>query len=178
MVQVIIKKGSSLSNQEVKLMNLARKKEFGTKEIKDFKKDYPLDSNYFFVLDKKIVAFGILIPISIDYLGKKYKIMGICSIISLKKGKGYGKILIQAMISYLKKTNKTGLGFTTKTKFFKKAGLKTKKNFIKKFVYVNPKTKEKVYDNEGDGIYLEGKDKFISKVINNKSKVFINIIHW
>ena len=33
-------------------------------------------------------------------------------------------------------------------------------------------------DDDGDGIYFEGKDKFISKVLSTKGIVYINILHW
>lgn len=110
-------------------------------------------------------------------MGKDYQIGGICSTISLIKGKGYGKILISTMIDYANKTGKTILGFTTQTEFFKRVGLKTEKNFVKRFVYVKPDG-EKVYDDTGDGIYYEGKDKFISKVLKTKKPVYIGVLHW
>ena len=75
------------------LMNKWRKKEFGPNEIKDFKKDYLPGAIFFFVKDNnKIVAFGGLRKITIHYLGKKYRILGICNIVSIKKGKGYGRL--------------------------------------------------------------------------------------
>src|SRR6266540_4259225 len=69
--------------------------------------------------------------------------------------KGFGKALISAMISHLNKTGESALGFTEKTEFFRKAGLKTKKELIKRFIYKNPQTGEETIDNEGDGIYYE-----------------------
>jgi hypothetical protein len=168
-----------LSGEYMNLMNKSRVIEFGEDEVKDFKKDYFPSSKFFFVkVKKEIMAFGALRDISIDYLGKKYEILGICNIISIVKKKGYGKILILAIIDYLKKTGKTGLGFTLKTEFFKKAGLKTEKDFIKRFVYIDPLTKKEVIDNEGDGIYFNGKDDFIKEVLSTDSIVYINIHHW
>jgi len=87
--------------------------------------------------------------VKIEYLGKTYNIKGICSTISIVKGKGYGRMMVKAMINYLKKKGKTGLGFTGETEFFKKVGLGTKKNFIRRFVYRNPKTGEEVIDMGG-----------------------------
>jgi len=161
------------------LMNKWRKIEFGPDEVKDFKKDYFPSTKFFFVKDVgEIVAFGGLRDISINYLGKNYEILGICNIVSIKKGKGFGQILISAMIDYLKKTGKTGLGFTLKAGFFRKVGLNVEKDFIKRFVYLNPITKEETIDNEGDGIYYDGKDGFIKKVLSTNSIVYIKISHW
>ena len=174
-----IKKNKILSESEKNLINNNRIKEFGKESIIDFKRDYEPNTEWFFVKENnKIVALGCLRPIIIDYLNKKHKIMGICSIISIEKGKGYGRKLIESMIDYLKKKGKTGLGFTNQTEFFKKAGLKTERDFIKRFVYKDSATKKETIDNEGDGIYYEGKEDFIKKVLSTQSMVFIEIIHW
>jgi len=177
----------NLSKKEMDLMNKWRKSEFGENEVKNFKKDYFPGAKFFFVKDgKEIVAFGGLRDIPIDYLGKKYKILGICNIIAIKKGKGYGRILISAMVDFLKRTGKTGLGFTGKTEFFKKSGLKTKELFGKRFALMDPKTGEIKFEekgDEGDGIYLDGKDSFIKKVLSTKQIVYYSIPgiampHW
>lgn len=81
------------------------------------------------------------------------------------------------MKSYSYESGKTILGFTTQTDFFKKAELKTEKDFIKRFIYKKPNGEE-LTDNEGDGIYFEGKDRFVSKVLKTKQLVYIDIIHW
>lgn len=171
-----ITKNKNLSPSQKSLINKNRKKEFD--DPKDFSKDYESDTSWFFVKDKeKVVALGGLRPIKLTYKKKNYNILGICSIISIVKKKGYGSILIQAMINHSQKTDKTLLGFTNQTKFFQKAGLKTKKNFIKRFVWIK-QNGEKVYDNDGDGIYYEGKDKLISKILKTKSPVYIFVEHW
>ena len=82
------------------------------------------------------------------------------------------------MIDYFHRTGKTLLGFTNQTKFFQKVGLETKMDFIKRFIYINSKTKEKVFDDDGDGIFYNGKDNFIKKVLSTKSPVYINVRHW
>lgn len=178
-ITIEIIKNKNLSKAEKNLINKARVDDWGEKNRKDFKKDYEPDTEWIFVKDNnKIVSFGGLRPIKIKYMGKTYNIKGICSTISIIKEKAYGRIMIAGMISHLKKIGKTALGFTTKTWFFKKAGLGTKKDFVKRFIYINPKTKEKIYDNEGDGIFYNGKDNFIRKVLSTKSLVYINVLHW
>jgi hypothetical protein len=123
---------------------------------------------------------GGLRPIKINYLGKKYVIEGICSIISVKKGKGCGKKIMQKIVKILKDENKTGLGFCgpSVTPFYQKSGLKTEKDFVKRFIYKNSETGEEIIDNHGDGIYYDGKDKFVSKVLKSQEPVYINVLHW
>ncbi len=173
MVKTIIKSVNRLTRAEKILMNKIRVREGGKGIKKDFSKDYPAGTIFFFVKEKdKILSFGGLEPIKINYLGKDYNILGICNIFSVEKGKGYGGILIKEMIKYLKNKGKTGLGFTGATEFFKKTGLKTEKLFGKRFALKNPKTGELRFaekGEEGDGIYYEGKDKLISRMLKTKS---------
>lgn len=178
-VFVEIVKNKNLTKKQKDAINKGRISNWGEGAKKYFSKDYEPETLWFFVKKKnKIVSLGGIRPLKVKYLGKNYNIGGICSTISLEKKKGYGKMMVAFMVDYSVRTGKTLLGFTTQTEFFKKADLGTKKYFIKRFIYVNPKTGEKVYDNEGDGIYYEGRDKFISKVLKTKSPVYINVEHW
>lgn len=183
---VEIVKNKNLTKNQKDNINKARKKEFGKNEAKDFSKDYEPETLWFFVKKKnRIVSLGGIRPIKMKFLGKQYKIGGICSTISLEKKKGYGKIMVAFMIDYSRKTGKTILGFTGKTEFFEKADMGTKKYFIKRFVWIK-KNGEKVYDDDGDGIYdddgdgiyYDGRDKLISKILKTKSPAYIFVEHW
>jgi GNAT superfamily N-acetyltransferase len=173
MLKIQIVQDKNLSKPQMDLMNKWRKKEFGKGNVKNYKKDYWPGAKFFFLKDgKEIVAFGALRDISVQYLGKDYKILGICNIIAIQKGKGYGKALIQNMIKFAKKKSKTALGFCAneKAKFYEKAGLKVKKHFTWRFALKNPKTGRLKFDS-GDciGIYIEGKDRLIKKIISTKA---------
>jgi hypothetical protein len=175
---VEITKNKDLSKLQKETINKTRIKEWGKGEKKDFTKDFEPNTLWFFVKEKnKVVSLGGIRPIRVKYAGKTYSIGGICSTISLVKEKGYGKIMVSAMTDYSKKTGKTILGFTGQTNFFKKAELGIKKDFIRRFIWVKPGGK-RFYDDDGDGIYYEGKDKFVSKVLKGKSPVYINVEHW
>lgn len=174
-----IKKGKDVSKRYFDLMNSQRVKEWGSEATPFKKKDF-LDANFFFLeKDKRVLAFGMLWPLKVSYLGKGYDILGIKGIFSVEKKKGYGKKIIGAMIEFLEERKKTGVGFCGAkiTSFYEKSGLKTEKDFIKRFVYVK-ENGEKVYDDDGDGIYFEGKDGFVSKVLKGKSPVYIGVEHW
>ena len=193
-VVVTSKLCKNLTQSDCLTMNTQRSKEFGKDEVKDFHVDYPPDSTFFFVTTgDQIVAFGTLIPISIEFNNKMYNILGFCNIISIIKGQGYGKKLISSMIKFVQKSNQTALGFcySKVSPFYKKCGLNIEKDFIQRFRYrkrindqVDKQTgKEKfeiVIDNEGDGLYIEGSDKFVSVVlaVNKKEHVFIDIPFW
>ena len=181
MKQIEIKKGKELSKKEIDIMEKARIKEYG-ENTKDFKK-YELDSIFFFVKDDgQIVSFGMLKPITISYLNRIYKILGIGNILSIKKGGGYGRELINFMIDYLRKKGKTGLGFCGKdnSKFYEKCGLKVKKDLALRFRYRYATVEEEKRELEegGDGIYFEGKDGFIKKILSTKSLAYMGVPFW
>lgn len=176
-----------LSKSRATLMNKFRKKEFGIANQKDFFKDYGQGAVFFFSKKgTKIVSFGTLRKIKINYLGKNYDIFGICNIISIEKRKGYGKALIMGLIEYMYRSGKTGIGFCSKTKsaFYRKSGLSVSVNLSDRFALRNPKTEKTKYDKPtSDGIYFEGKDGFIRKLFSTKSTVYyylpdITNPHW
>ncbi|MBS3094304.1 hypothetical protein J4474_01430 [Candidatus Pacearchaeota archaeon] len=171
-------KSKDLNKKDKKNLEDLRVREFGEESRKDFKKDYESDTLWVMIKKKdKIVSFGGIRPIKVKLNGKVYNIGGICSTISVIKKKGYGKIMINVMKDYSEKTGKTLIGFTGQTKFFGKCGFGTKKNFIKRFVWIKSNG-EKVYDDDGDGIYYEGKDKIISKMLKSKSPAYIFVEFW
>jgi len=166
-------KDQNLSKEYMKIMNLNRKKNFGPKEVKNFKTDYYPGAKFLFIIeDNKIVAFCGLRKVSLNYRNKNYNILGLCNVISVITNKGYGKELMKRMISYLKKQNKTALGFcdNRKANFYKTSGLKVKKDFSMRFALKNPKSKELKFDSPCYGIYINGKDNLVKKMIKDKKK--------
>jgi hypothetical protein len=172
-IRTEILKFNQIPKSYINIMIKARIKEYG-KNTKNFEEDEKRAIFFFVKNNQEIVSFGMLEPIKINYLKKSYTIWGIGNIISIKKGKGYGTILIKEMIRYLKKTKRTGLGFCghRTTKFYEKAGLKIIRLFGKRFALKNPRTGELRFeapDDIGDGLYYEGRDKLISKMLKTKS---------
>ncbi|MBS3083168.1 hypothetical protein J4423_00015 [Candidatus Pacearchaeota archaeon] len=179
-LSVEIIKNKDLTNKHKMIINHARVSHWGEAQRKDFSKDYEPNTLWFFIKNKgNVVSLGGIRPIKVRYLGKNLHIGGICSTISMEKRKGYGKIMISYMIDYSLKTGKTIIGFTGEKnlKIFEKTGLRVKKDFIRRFVWTKPNG-EPFYDNDGHGVYYEGKDRFITKLLKTKNYVYINVIHW
>jgi len=180
-MKIEIKKNTELTKKEEDLMNKNKKKEWPKSyRIKNFKKEYP-NSVFFFVKENnKIIAFGTLRNLTLEYKRKKYKIFGICNIFTIKRRQGYGKVVISVIIDYAKKYKKTALGFCSpKTSgFYAKAGLKIGKNLILKVVYKDPKTGELKPEYNADGLYYEGKDKLVSKLIKGKVPAYTDLFDW
>jgi len=172
-MKVQVKKGEKIPEKLFDFMDKERVSQYG-KKTNLFDRKYHRKSNFFFVKDgKNIVAFGFLRPVEMNYKKKKYKVLALGGImvVEKEKGKRHGTILIQAMINHSKKTKKTILGFCGKrlAKFYEKAGLKSKQDFSRRIEMENPKTKERIPDpDKCPGVYFEGKDKFITKVIKSK----------
>ena len=179
-VSLEIVKNKDLSKKQKEVINHARVSHWGEVQKRNFSKDYEPDTLWFFIKNKKkVVSLGGIRPIKAEYLGKKYDIGGICSTISLVKKKGYGRYMVHALIDYSIKTGKSIVGFTAKEnlKIFSKTGLQIKEDFIRRFIQIKPNG-EKFYDNDGHGIFYNGKDDFISKVLKTKSPVYVFVEHW
>jgi hypothetical protein len=166
--------GKDLSEKRFAFIRKSRKEQYGNADQRFQKRDHKGTIFFFVKENQKVVAMGALRKIGMVLEGKEYDIFGIAGILSLKKGTGYGKVLIESMVSYLKKTNKTGLGFCGRKNkiFYGKAGLKYKNLLGKRFALRNPKNGETKFEEPediGDGIYYEGKDEFISKLLKTKS---------
>ena len=182
MIKVNTKKGEKLSASFIKKWSETMTDAFGGDEILDVKdkKKYSKDKFFIATDKKKIVSMGRLIPIKIKFAGKDYDIKGIAGIVSVEKGKGYGKALMTSIKKYLEKNKKTAIGFCGRKNdgFYIKCGFKIKKNISERFIYTNENGKA-FWDNEGDDVvYLEGKDKFMEKILSNKLNIDIPIMPW
>jgi hypothetical protein len=171
-MKIEIKRGKELSKKFIKIFDEAKQKEFGSSPIKNFSK-YHRDIFFIIAINKKVMSFGMLKRVKITYLKKNYEILGIANIISLKKKRGYGKILMTSMIDYLKKKHETALGFTSKPLFYSKCGLKIKKNLTKKFEFTKllERQKKETIKRDPHIVYYEGRNKIIEKILMNKSKI-------
>jgi len=174
------KKAKDLTKKEIDFMNNVRLKTYGKGSSVDFKKE-DKKGEFIFVKDKgKIMAFGMMKPVKVKLNKKEYSILGIGRGITVKQSKGWGKILNAARIFELKRLGKTGVAFTGKhnLEFFRKVGYKIGKDGIRKFAYKNPKTGKLEYDGDGDLVYYEGKDKFITKLLNSKGLAVTDTNFW
>lgn len=180
-----IKKGKDLSKKELDFIVKINIDTFNC--CKDYEKELKLlkneemQSTFFFIKkNNKIVSLGLLRPVKIKYLGKKYNLLGISNMISIVKKKGYGKILVQEMKDFLSKRGKTGLGFCSKknTTFYKKSGVIVEGKLKNRFFYDYGNSKENKEAMSDFVIYWEGKDKFVTKVLRTKSLVKIPCEHW
>src|SRR5258706_7705647 len=108
-----IKHGKDLTADELETINKTRQLEFQSSTIFDTNNAQYFYEHIFFLVEEnnKIHAFGLFLETNITFLSVTYKIFGIASIVSLQKGKGYGKILMEGMKDFVMKSGKTPSGF-------------------------------------------------------------------
>jgi len=173
-MKVLIKKVKDLTKKEMSFINTNRLKEFGA-TVEEWQKDYLIADTFLIKDEEDIVAFGMLMPIKIRYLNKNYNILGISSVISVERKKGYGKKIINSMIDYAKPEKKTLIGFCQKhsKKFYEKCKIKLNKPLLKRFLYKNSINKYEDYV-----IYHEGKDNLMKKLLSTKLNIRLNGPFW
>jgi GNAT superfamily N-acetyltransferase len=162
-------------------MNVWMKKEFGKKYVRKFEEYYHGDAKCFFVKDgKDVIAFGILNPVVVEYLDEKYDIFGMGDIVTIRRGEGYGRVIMEAMIDYLKKSGKTGIGFCARKNlpFYEKVGLKTKGDLMKRFRYRDPENGKVGKEKNGDGLFYNGKDNVVEEILKGESLAYLNVELW
>ena len=156
--------GVSLSESLLKQINQARFNEFGDQPLE---KENIKDSVFVNVLlGDELVATAILFPIDgVIFEDKKYSVMGINGIVAIKKGAGYGRMLIGAISDYLAKIDKTGIGFCIPSNkgFYEKCNFGVDTLTINQFRFDDQHGKEKLETND-IVIFQEGSDGLISKL--------------
>lgn len=168
--EVIIKQGSTLSNEELNQINDSLNREFTfSSQPREFLKD-----RLFFLLKDKdrIIAFCALADVKpVIFNNEEFSLKGVVHVVSNIKGKGYGRKVIISMMEYLRLEGVTGIGFThTKNKgFYEKCGCVFPSAHTDRFV---AKTGEK--NEDGQIIfYIDGKDYFMEKVLANPNENII-----
>lgn len=184
-IKIEIKKGKELTKKQLDTINFFRKKEFGSKKpIAPSQDNEDWNKEYFMLCDENenLLAFGRLHEIEVEVTGKKHNILGIATIISALKGKGYGKILMLGMKEYILGTGKTAIGFCNSSisEFYKKAGYTILPSSGERFLYRDSYNNliPSKYGND-DVIALEGKDKLIETITSNPNAiVYMGRKHW
>lgn len=110
---VVVKKGSVLSDKEITQINKIWRGAWSDTDTLDPEKREEFSEETFFMVysDKEILSVGRLIPVEVEFMKKTYKIEGIADMVSVVKRRSYGKMVMIAMSDYLKKTGETEIGF-------------------------------------------------------------------
>lgn len=152
-------------------MEEAAFKEFGV--LPSQNKPNPTSKYFLLYEDNTLKASGVLIDVKpIEFNREQFSIFGICGIIALEKGRGYGKQIMEAIKNYLITNHKTGVGFSgLKLRgFYEKCGFKVDTTSFKRFKYLE--NNEWVSNPDNDiVIYLESNDHFMEKVLKLSDEI-------
>lgn len=173
---VITKLGKELTEDELAIINVARKEVFGSEDLID---PAPGSLNWeavFFILRddaNKIVAFVKLHLIKVVFQGITYPVFCISTLVSLVQGKGYGCQMLDEIKTYLAKQEKTALLFceTKLLPFYQKCGIEILPKEKNQFYYI-VKNGKPVGPNivPGEVIFVRGKDGLMERVLGSGDK--------
>jgi len=183
-IKLLIKDGKELTKDELDVINLWREKEFNSKSVIEPKlNDDNWNKKYFLLFEgiNKLVAFARLHEVKLEFLGEEYSILGLATLISTERRKGYGKRLVLEMKRYIELSGKAGIGFCNKklTEFYKDCGFGIIVDGTSRFLYKDNNNLVKDPWGGGDVIYVEGKDGLITKILENPGvDVISHRKHW
>lgn len=167
---VLVVSGKDLSLEDLETINTHRKAEFNSSTpIVATPENENWDKPYFLLRGgKELLAFGRLHDVEVQFQGKDYPILGIATIIAIKKGEGHGKLLMTKMKEYIEATGKTAIGFCdpAMAAFYEKSGYSIIKGGVQRVTYMESGSEVPVPESraQGDVIYLPGKDDLILRI--------------
>lgn len=171
--------GRSLPRSYIERMEKQRIQEYG-ENTKDFEKNEQ-DSFFIFLWKHDVLkAFGMLKPLQLTYLEQVYDIRGICNIIAIDKGQGYGKLLMKEIRSFLQSQNLIGLGFCDpeNTAFYRKCDYTVVEHISARFRYSHAQEtgdREKL-DEPLD--VLCSSPKFIDLLQSTEDPIYVSVPFW
>lgn len=172
-LQIVEVAGLELTDAELKHINDAV---FGEWKIPAKNREEFKETLFFFLKDgEQILAMGGLMTTTpVIFNGEEFTILGVVEVVATIKGKGYGRKVVDHLREYAMQRQFSVLGYTMPktTPFYEKCGFNIETYSTHRFVYnYNGK---KIADDEGQVLfYLNGKDKFMEKVLAEPTKEVI-----
>jgi hypothetical protein len=160
--------GKDISKDDLYVINKWRIAEFNSETfISPLPDNSDWEKPYFFVKNNDILmSFGRLHTIYVHFhRSELYSILGISTVISIEKGKGYEKMIMTKMREYIKERNMTAIGFCNPSNsiFYEKCKYSIIKNGVRRFTFLNEDEKE-LPSKPGDIIYFEGREGLIEEM--------------
>lgn len=172
--------GKDLTSKDFNLINAKRTEIFG-------KTPWNYESNNFFLerlfsvlkLNEDILAFAMLIPVELHIDENKYSIWGISTVASVEPGKGFGKMLMNAVKNFANKDNKIIVGscVAKNTEFYRKCGYEIWEEGQKYFVYATDQGQEQL-DEEGVIYFYLDQQDIIKNARNSNKMIYHYFPHW
>lgn len=179
MKQCIQKKGSELTDAERELINYNRSCEFGSQPLEST--DEYLSHNFFLgYANDQLVSFGRLKYIDVARGSQQHSILAIATIVSIEKGKGYGRLIMEAMHNFIGQDGRTAIGFCDPmySGFYQKVGFTIVQQGSQQFHYIDSEGAEQPlkYPNN-DVLLLNGRDN-LGQYIVDGAEVTLPVQQW
>lgn len=169
------KRGRELTREELQTINLARKREFGSRYQLQPALDNREGDSIFFLLKNeldKTLAVGKIQDIKITFKNRVCLIPCFSTVIALQKHLGYGRLIMNAIKMYGEKQEKTIVGFceTSILPFYQQCDWEVLSPEDNRFLYVD--INGNVIPNivPGEVIFTRGKDKLMEQILNGDDK--------
>lgn len=178
-MKTIIKHGSKLSPELIKLMVDNRIREYG-KNTKDFEHAERNSTFFFLYKGNKVKAFAMLKPVILYHQNKKYPIMGLANVMALEKSKGYGTKIMESVTNYLRENNLSALGNTYKDNFtfYKKCGYSFIPDLINRMTYKNLDGKKEKTESENYDMFIYDPNHTLDKITFGSDEIIIKVPFW
>lgn len=180
-MKIVVKNIEELTDSELQIINKYRIIEFNTSELIGRPRGRGHSNALFLLLvdNDKILAFGKIEELNFTFQKEVESIHKVSTIISIHKGKGHGRILMEAVKKYSIESGKSLVGFceTTLLPFYRKCGFDILSSSMNKFVYVDRAGKIIPNIVPGEVFYLKGKDQLMSRILQSTKNdlVLINL---
>lgn len=171
--ELTVKKGRELNQEEWGVINRLRRVEFGA--VEDLTPDESEEEENWLFLKAttgEVLAIGRLSELRVRFEDKEEELLFFSTVIASKKGKGYGRRMMEAIKERGQREGRTVIGFceTDLLPFYEAVGFEIVKAKDNRFVYIDAAGKELKKIVPGEVIYSPGRDGFMERVLSSKSK--------
>ena len=175
MTEVHVVLGRDLAGEDLQLINYHRKLEFNSQHtIVPSHNNDDWDKPYFLVRSSgKLVAFGRLHNIEVEFSGVRYEILGIATVIAIVKHTGFGQLLMSEMKRYIRQSGKTAIGFCDPkvSGFYEKCGFSILRDGKSRFLFIDHGKAVPPPHPRDYALYLDGQDQLMDAVSSNPREV-------
>ncbi len=176
--------GKDLVQEDLDMINKHRELEFGSPSgIKPMPGNDDWEKVYFLLKKgNELVAFGRLHSIKVEFRSASYSILGIATIVAIKKMEGYGKLLMKEIKKHIERSGKTAIGFCESaiSEFYKKCDYSVLVDGVKSFIFLNEQmSPTPPRPGSSDVIYIDGEDKLFEEICKYPDeKIIASRISW
>lgn len=178
-LRILYLPGKDISDEDLSIINAARRVAFGlaSRGIEIAPGNDEWEKLYFLAKrDEALLAFARIHDVGVTFLGKKYQILGIGTLVALPEAPGAGRQLALGVRDYIRERKQTGLAFCTPelARIYQRFGMGRIEKGQDRFFYPGPTRFA-----SSDAVYISGKDGLIERMLERLREVaHLSRPHW